>query len=345
MIPNRATNANGHPANSEATEQTQGRLLPRPTDDSSSLVLKAMPEQREPHPLPTERNHKPKNGVARLPDSSQPPPLPPHLPKTSKPSKQARHRPYTPRPIYGPNGPKLKQTHYFTFKPTLLVFHFAAFFLSVHAFRRLLTRRDHGYVETLLGTDPQRGRYLSEGDEVPEGSVEAVYLPNAFNRGGSALAFRTGVLHGVDQVEWFCFDKPFEKRILFDMGIGAGNAGLLFHHVATLDKETAKPRKPKSREDGYRGEYVGWYESLRMAEHRPRMISFAWSGFGGDLRAYWTEKQGQAREYAAWQAAKARLSGPSQERGPELDGTMACMRIEGGIAADGGMVDQESSPE
>lgn len=247
----------------------------------------------------------------RLPLSSPllplPPPLPPpHVPKATKPSRNAHSRPYIPRPIHGPNGPKLKQKHYFTFNPTLLVFHFAASFLSVHAFRNLLTRRDQGYVETLLGSDPQLHRHITQGDEVPEGSIEAIYLPNVFNRGGSALAFRTGVLQGVDQVEWFCFDQPIARQILFDISIppSGGNAGLLFHHVATLDKAPKeKQKRQKPHEVAHRDEYTAWYESLRMAAHRPRAILFAWPSFGAELRSYWTAKQDEAREYAAWQEA------------------------------------------
>ncbi|CAO2650183.1 Nn.00g014750.m01.CDS01 [Neocucurbitaria sp. VM-36] len=183
------------------------------------------------------------------------------------------------RPIYGPNGMKLKQIQFRSYIHDIGIYHFQAYFVSLYNFRFVLNRKDHGYVDTLLSYDPLHDQPVPAGDEIPVGCIEVVYMPNVFQHGGSALGFRVGA----NVVEWMCFDRDVDEPILktleTDRQDPKGGKLMLFDHVADLLRGVQERRIR-----GTNLEHRTWHESLRVAGHRRVMVNLTWKTFGTGLQ-------------------------------------------------------------
>ncbi|KAH7383881.1 hypothetical protein BKA66DRAFT_387586, partial [Pyrenochaeta sp. MPI-SDFR-AT-0127] len=182
--------------------------------------------------------------------------------------------------VMGPNGMKLKQIQFRSYIHDVAIYHFQAWFISVRDFCLMLNRHEHGYVDTLLSYDPmlRLAVPIPEGDEVPEGCIEAAYLPNVFQHGGAALGFRVGN----NVVEWVCFDRPIDDLIFKRLDINNRDPNgpqVLFHHVANLPKGNSG-RMVK----GANLEHKGWHDSLWKADHRRVRVDLTWRTFGTELR-------------------------------------------------------------
>jgi hypothetical protein len=159
----------------------------------------------------------------------------------------------------------------------------------------MLNRLDYGYVETLIGADTlANDHFVTPGDEIPRGCIEAAYLPGVFpdNRSGkhaspgSALGFRTG-----DVIEWLCFDRPIDnilstwiwkkttKLILVRKKIHPDHKRKLFNLVAYMPKGLEQRRVR-----GANKEHVQWFTSLLGAKHRPLRLRLTWKRFGTELK-------------------------------------------------------------
>ena len=200
--------------------------------------------------------------------------------KTSTTARKKKKRVQTgPRVIRGPNGIKLKQQPYYKFNVDIAIYHYCASFLSLHNFKALLQRPQHGYVDALLGEDETLAQNLltTPDDTLPAGCLEVGYLPGVFVRGGSALGFRLGT--GV--VEWLCFDRDVKAIILDKLDINTATQRMLFEHVAdlarpeTLTKTTRKLPYTEHRD---------WYESLKGAGRRRFMLGLSWRSFGWEAK-------------------------------------------------------------
>lgn len=180
---------------------------------------------------------------------------------------------------YGYNNVKLKQLQFRSYLQDIIIFHFQAYYISLLAFRSMLNRRDHGYVATLVSFDPMEGKFVPEGDEVPNGCIEVAYMPNVFHQGGSALGFRLGD----NTVEWLCFDRNIDGLILkkLDVDDGSENKLMLFEHVANLPKGISQRRVT-----GSHPEFKDWYQSLAEARHRPVKPYLTWRNFGTELQKH-----------------------------------------------------------
>ncbi|KAJ4372941.1 hypothetical protein N0V83_003232 [Neocucurbitaria cava] len=185
------------------------------------------------------------------------------------------------RPIYGPNGTKLKQVQYWSYMHDIDLFHFQAYFATIHMFRTALSRQDHGYVDTLFSNDPVHDLPVPEGDEVPADCVEVAYMRGVFQRGGSALGFRVGK----NVVEWMCFDRALDDIILTKLETNRlnvqGSAVMLFDHVANVPRGVQERRVR-----GTTTEHRSWHVSLCLAGNRPVKVYLTWKTFGTELQQH-----------------------------------------------------------
>jgi len=184
-----------------------------------------------------------------------------------------------PRAIRGRNGIKLKQHPYYKFNVDIAIYHYCASYLSLHNFKALLQRPQHGYVDALLGEDDTLARNLltTADDTLPPGCLEVGYLPGVFAHGGSALGFRLGNR----VVEWLCFDRDVKAIILDKLDINTATQRMLLEHVGDL----AKPEtlNKTTRKVPYT-EHRDWYESLKGAGRRRFVLGLSWRNFGWELR-------------------------------------------------------------
>ena len=184
-----------------------------------------------------------------------------------------------PRAIRGPNNIPLKQQPYYKFNVDIAIYHYCASYLSLHNFKALLQRPQHGYVDALLGEDDTLAQNLltTADDTLPAGCFEVGYLPGIFVRGGSALGFRLGT--GV--VEWLCFDRDVKATILDKLDINTATQRMLFEHVADLAKPETLTKT--TRRVPYT-EHKDWYESLKGAGRRRFVLGLSWRNFGREAR-------------------------------------------------------------
>ncbi|KAG9185411.1 hypothetical protein G6011_07955 [Alternaria panax] len=187
--------------------------------------------------------------------------------------------PKLPRGLYGPRGIKLKQLQYHKFETDIVIYHYAASFISIPDFRSLLTRQHHGYVNYLLGPDPLSSTPTPLGDESPPGCLEVGYLPSVFVLGGSALGFR--VPSSPPTMTWLCFDGDIQASILDRLDVKTSTQHMLFEHVADLPR--APPAQKKwDRQLAYT-EHKDWFESLREAGRRPFRLGLTWRTLGSEM--------------------------------------------------------------
>lgn len=215
-------------------------------------------------------------------------------PRPSRPAKVIDHSSGSP----APRGPKLRQIQYRSYQHTITIYHFNTLFKSVHQFRALLRRTEHGYVDTLIGVDTlARYQFILTGDEVPAHRVEVAYLPNVFRNYfgayGSALGFRSE--EGV--VEWMCFERCIKSLILdawvceeneeeeggydvrVEKDVDKNDARRMFDPVATLDKGILKRAVRGAHEEHRR-----WHGSLWGAEARNVRVALRLKGDGEGFR-------------------------------------------------------------
>ncbi|CAN9455301.1 unnamed protein product [Alternaria sp. RS040] len=204
-------------------------------------------------------------------------------PKVNPPKAQSQFlkAPKLPRSLRGPKGIKLKQVQYHKFEDDVVIYHYAASFISVSDFRSLLTRQQHGYVNYLLGPDPLASKPDPSGDELPLGCLEVGYLPSVFVLGGSALGFRLD--SNSPTIEWLCFDRDVKDSILELLDINTHAQRMLFEHVASLPRAPAPaPEKKWDRRLAYT-EHKDWYESLKQAGRRPFRLGLTWRRWGTEM--------------------------------------------------------------
>lgn len=220
----------------------------------------------------------------------------PQSPQTSQ------HQIPNPNPtstIYIPRthpGPPLRTIRLQRYTTPIQIFHYLSSYLPLPAFRKLLTWKTHGYIDTLLGPDPLPNTKLPHGDEIPDGCIEVAYLDSVFTPSGSALGFRTGK----DMVQWLCFDRAVDVQILFKTDVEVKNSTsadmrMLFDHVASLAKY---PGQAKQRRANV--EYKGWWRSLSTAELRPRRVRLEWRGSGKGLREEYEKARLEREEQVVW---------------------------------------------
>ncbi|KAH9875720.1 hypothetical protein IAQ61_003184 [Plenodomus lingam] len=198
--------------------------------------------------------------------------------------------------------PKLKQHNYLRYSQSLRIFHYASSYLPLPLFQSLLSRPSHGYITTLLSRDPLHSNPIPTGDETPPGCTEVVYMASVFHNGGSALGFRTGAASGgagADRVEWLCFERKVDERILSGLRIKCGrrgkvNSGLLFDCVAVVEKGRGCGLRA-------RGEHWAWWDALSGAGHPRWRVRLGWRGFGTEVATYWAYKVAQAQAFAMWE--------------------------------------------
>ncbi|KAF7676084.1 hypothetical protein GT037_005589 [Alternaria burnsii] len=202
-------------------------------------------------------------------------------PKVNPPKAQSQclKAPKLPRGLRGPKGTKLKQVQYHKFEYDVVIYHYAASFISVSDFRSLLTRQQHGYVNYLLGPDPLASKPDPSGDELLPGCLEVGYLPSVFVLGGSALGFRLD--SHPPTIEWLCFDRDVKDSILELLDINTHAQRMLFEHVASLQRAPA-PEKKWDRRLAYT-EHKDWYESLKEAGRRPFRLGLTWRRWGTEM--------------------------------------------------------------
>lgn len=191
---------------------------------------------------------------------------------------------------FTPRGMKLKQIQFRSYLPDIAIYHFQAYYLTLPKFRSLLTRKQHGYVATLLGVDPMLNLSIPDGDETPHGCIEVGYLPGVFQHGGSALGFRVG--GGV--AEWLCFDRPMSVEVLQGLDIDVQSptgAMVLFDLVGTLAKGISTRRVR-----GAHQEYKLWFDSLARAGHRRVKLQLRWRAFGKEATRDCRERRGEMGE-------------------------------------------------
>ncbi|KAI8930931.1 hypothetical protein NX059_011946 [Plenodomus lindquistii] len=224
-------------------------------------------------------------------------------------TSRARPRPWIPLSIKGTT--KLLQRTYTHFSTPIQIYHFASSFLTISNLRTLLARNKLGYVTTLYSPDPMIATQIVDGDEVPRGCMEVVYLDRVFRPEGSALGFRTsaGAISRCSSkdrdknkqddsvVEWFVFSRPLPEFVLHDIKIPRRvgretkkrlvNSGRLFNHVADIEKmpEMGRMKKGKEGEEVDRGEYWAWWDVLLNAGHPQRRVRLSWKGWGRDVSA------------------------------------------------------------
>lgn len=189
-----------------------------------------------------------------------------------------------------PNGVKLKlkQHVYYKFKNDVVIYHFRASFVSVERFRSLWNREQHGYVDSLLGDDRLGAQSDADGNEIPEGCIEACYMLGVFQHGGSALGFRLG--NGT--VEWLCFDRDIMATVIDKVNIQTPTAKMLFDDVGSV----AKPAFiNKSRKLPYT-EHRDWFESLRLAGKRPLSLVLTWRNRGTELKGEYARRRKMGKE-------------------------------------------------
>ncbi|KAH7411970.1 hypothetical protein DE146DRAFT_784576 [Phaeosphaeria sp. MPI-PUGE-AT-0046c] len=205
-------------------------------------------------------------------------------------------------------GPGLKQIQYRSYQQSITIYHFRADFISVHDFRNLLHRDEHGYIDTLIGRDTLLPiEVIPEGDIIPAGRIEVAHLPYVLRSGhkadGSALGFRSG--DGI--IEWMCFDRCIKAlildawtcaeetraiRILKD--VERNDPSRLFDSVAELEKGIAKRAVRGANE-----EHKQFHVSLWDAQLRNVRVRLLWKGFGTELRRSYGERwerEDKARE-------------------------------------------------
>jgi hypothetical protein len=173
----------------------------------------------------------------------------------------------------------LKQLQYFKIEDDVLIYHYAASFLPVSTFRSLLTRKQHGYVNTLVGPDTLSSTATPPGDEPPRGCLEVGYLPYVFILGGSALGFR--IPGDPPTIEWLCFDQDIKSSILDKLDINTDTQTMLFELVASLSR-APPPNKKWSRTLVYT-EHKDWWESLKEAGRIPFRLGMTWRTLGTEL--------------------------------------------------------------
>jgi hypothetical protein len=187
------------------------------------------------------------------------------------------------KPILGRNGMKLKQLQYRSYRHDIAIYHFQAYYTSIHNFRSILRRKEHGYVGVLLGVDhPGHYKAIIDGDEIAEGCIEAGYLYNVFQNGGSALGF----CMGNNVIEWLCFDRDIKASLLDKIAIETPMSQMLFDYVGSVEKGIVKPRVK-----GADLEHKGWYESLLKAERPPAMLKLSWATFRTELMREYERKR------------------------------------------------------
>jgi hypothetical protein len=187
------------------------------------------------------------------------------------------------KPILGRNGMKLKQLQYRSYRHDIAIYHFQAYYISVHNFRSILRRKEHGYVGVLLGVDhPGYYKAIVDGDEMAEGCLEVGYLVNVFQNGGSALGF----CMGNNVVEWLCFDRDIKASILDRTDVGTSTLQMLFDYTGSVAKGLTKHRVK-----GADLEHKGWYESLLKAERSPAMLKLSWKTFATELMHEYERKR------------------------------------------------------
>jgi hypothetical protein len=182
---------------------------------------------------------------------------------------------YKSRVPHGPHGMKLKQVQYHQFPGPVAIYHFQVSFLSISNFKSLLKRQEHGYVNTLLSTDPLFNKPVMDGDEMPSSCLEVGYLKDVFVVGGSALGLRWG--NGI--VEWLCFDRDIKTSILDKIDVGTDVYLMLFEHVGdTLRPEVGPSRKVRFTE------HRDWFECLKGAGRKPVRLGLTWKKYGTELQ-------------------------------------------------------------
>jgi hypothetical protein len=193
-------------------------------------------------------------------------------------------------------GPaRLRQIQYRSYQVDIQIYHFRADYISVHNFRKLLSRQRDGYIDTLIGTDTLASeQFVPNGDELPVGCIEVAYLPGVFPKqnthstSGSALGFRVGN----NTIQWFCFDRPIQDSLLntwawdtnvHDVRVMQTSAQKseckLFDIVARIDKGL-KQRRVK----GANKEHKQWHDSLWHARLRPVRVRLTWKSYATEAR-------------------------------------------------------------
>ncbi|KAF1837703.1 hypothetical protein BDW02DRAFT_627802 [Decorospora gaudefroyi] len=175
--------------------------------------------------------------------------------KKPKPAKPAK-RIYRPRIYHGPNGIKLKQIQYHKYHHDIPIYH------TSQPPPTHLTRRSHGYVAQLLSTDPLHNKPVTDGDEIPAGCMEVVYLVDVFQHGGSAVGYRVGG----DVVVWLCFEGDVRGSVLGEGGFDL--VGFVW-----------RPEGKKVRGSEHRA----WNVALRSAGRRPVRLRVSWRRFESEM--------------------------------------------------------------
>lgn len=217
-----------------------------------------------------------------------------------------------------PSGPGLRQLQYRSYHPDVQIYHFRPF-ITVDDFRTFLASERYnpdipqdqkrGYVDMLIGPDTLEtaGLFVPQGDDIPDGCIEAAYLPNIFTFGGgaktapgSALGFRVGE----HKIEWACFHKPIDKTILHSWGWDAqteqvrfgapDDANRLFEQVAYIPKGVSGVKVIGANE-----EHKAWFDALRWAELRSVHLKVTWKGRVKALRGEQERWRREARDEEA----------------------------------------------
>ncbi|KAF2133807.1 hypothetical protein P153DRAFT_278272, partial [Dothidotthia symphoricarpi CBS 119687] len=180
-----------------------------------------------------------------------------------------------------------KQANYWRYKQTISIYHFRTSHMSLNSFKSIL-RPDTGYTGTLYSFDPLKSTPTPHGDEIPNNSVEAAYLPAVLSRTGSALGFRVGN----DAVEWLCFKGAVNETLLDKLFMDGQTVRLedaehelhpddprkVFDLVAYLEKDAGQSKR------GAHTEHKRWYLSFAVAEERAVKVRLTWKNFGADLK-------------------------------------------------------------
>jgi hypothetical protein len=187
-----------------------------------------------------------------------------------------------PKPkLPAPGSVVLQQLQYRSYKYTILLYHYSAYLLPQWKLRNTMTLYEKGYHHSSLGLDPLRNMRVAPGDEIPPGRIEVAYLPHVFQKGGSAVGFRTPGRN----IEWLCFRLPAQG--LLEQARG-DNGEVLFDLVATLEKGG-------KGEKGH-PEHRAWFESVRDSTEKDITLHLSWKNKQRDWELHEKEREAQEKE-------------------------------------------------
>lgn len=177
---------------------------------------------------------------------------------------------------------------YRSYQRDILIYHVRRHLLSLSLIYKALQGQKE-YHDKLTSFDPIRHYPIVEGDGIPEGCIEAAYMPSILHGHGSALALRSSKEAG--RVEWFVFSGPihdsFLSQIMFfgdkwnlQPDLDPDDPRKVFNLVGYAEKGLTTRRVK-----GANAEHKGWHDSLCTAKEEKKSLKLTWKGYVSDLQA------------------------------------------------------------